>query len=546
MHAVDVGLQNAVEPAHRLLHLGSRHVLAFPAEGIADAVDEIEVAVLGLAHQIAGAKPHVAFFEHVVQDLSVGLHVVGVAVETLAGPRCVLHDLADDFPGLVDIALDAEAALVPHRLLGFRIEAHDLGREACGHPPGQPAHCAFLSVEIEQRDVALGRRIELDDLRNLEPPLELRPHVGAQAVAARQAQMMLPLFRSGRRVDEITAKLADILKARAVPAHDVVPELARGEFVPDHHRPAVDQKRAGRDHAAGGVIERQAIVHAVAGARVHDPGKRVARQHHAIMVDVGGLGQARRSRRVDVERAILDGERGKLSSGEVVAADVVERAVDTRQIGVGLAVNPDFTLARDMRPRAFQRVEQFGRDDDVLWAHHVDAIGERRPGEVRVDERDHGAGARDPDPGGQEFRPPRHHQTDGVALAQMLCQRPARIAVGARRELAIGEALVIREERRRVAVLIGKLEDHLRKDAGGVLGDGGCQLESAQRALEGDHLRGQPIEQSHNWSGAGRRFSPVVAAKHRTAGRGWQERPWSLHSRNEVRAVDRKVPARRF
>src|SRR5204863_3992627 len=136
--------------------------------------------------------------------------------------------------------------------------------------------------------------------------------------------------------------------------------------------------------------------------------------------------------------------------------------------------------------------------------------------------------------------------TDGVALAQMLCQRPARIAVGARRELAIGEALVIREERRRVAVLIGKLEDHLRKDAGGVLGDGGCQLESAQRALEGDHLRGQPIEQSHNWSGAGRRFSPVVAAKHRTAGRGWQERPWSLHSRNEVRAVDRKVPARRL
>ena len=230
--------------------------------------------------------------------------------------------------------------------------------------------------------------------------------------------------------------------------------------------------------------------------------------HHARMAHVGSLREPGRSRRVDVERAILDGERGKLSSGEVVAADVVERAVDTRQIGVGLAVNPDFTLARDMRPRAFQRVEQFGRDDDVLWAHHVDAIGERRPGEVRVDERDHAADARDPDPGGQEFRPPRHHQTDGVALAQMLCQRPARIAVGARRELAIGEALVIREERRRVAVLIGKLEDHLRKDAGGVLGDGGCQLESAQRALEGDHLRGQPIEQSHNWSGASRRSLP--------------------------------------
>src|SRR5262249_59143569 len=108
----------------------------------------------------------------------------------------------------------------------------------------------------EQRDVAFGRGIELDDLRNLEPPLELWPHVGAQTVAARQAQMMLPLFRTGRRVDEITAKLADILKARAVPAHDVVPELARGAFVTNHHRPAVDQKRAGRHHATGGWSER--------------------------------------------------------------------------------------------------------------------------------------------------------------------------------------------------------------------------------------------------------------------------------------------------
>ena len=93
--------------------------------------------------------------------------------------------------------------------------------------------------------------------------------------------MVRALVRARRRIDEIAAELADILKAGALPAHDVVPELARGKLVPDHHRAAADQQRAGRDHAAGGVIERQTIVHAVAGARIHDAGEGVAREHHA-------------------------------------------------------------------------------------------------------------------------------------------------------------------------------------------------------------------------------------------------------------------------
>src|SRR6516162_3231938 len=221
LNAVDVGLQNAVELPDHLLDLGGRDVLAFPAESVADAIDEIEVAVLVLAHQIAGAEPDVALLEHVVQDLLVGLGLAGIALEPLAGLGRILHDLADDLARLVDVALDAEAAFVADRLLAFHVEAHDLGREARGDPPGKPADRAFLAVEIEQRDVAFGRGIELDDLWNLEAPLELRPHIGPQAVAASQAQMMRALFRVRRRVDEVTAQPADILKARAVPAHDV-------------------------------------------------------------------------------------------------------------------------------------------------------------------------------------------------------------------------------------------------------------------------------------------------------------------------------------
>src|SRR5262249_52904776 len=159
-----------------------------------------------------GTEPDVAFVEHVVQDLSVGLGLARIALETLAGPGRILHDLADDLARLVNVALDAEAAFVADRLLAFHVEADDLGREARGDPPGKPGDRAFLAVEIEQRDIAFGRGIELDDLRDLEAPLELRPHVRPQAVAAGQAQVVRALLRVGRRVDEVPAELADILK----------------------------------------------------------------------------------------------------------------------------------------------------------------------------------------------------------------------------------------------------------------------------------------------------------------------------------------------
>src|SRR5262249_20754330 len=216
LHAVDIGLQNAVESTYCLLHLGGRDVLPFPTESIADAVDEIEIAVLVLAHQIAGSKPEIAFFEHVVQDLSVGLGVVRIALEPLAGFGRLLEDFADNLARFVDLAFDAETSLVADRLLGLRIKAHDLGWKRRGGPPGQPAHRALLAVEIEQRDVAFGRAVELDDLRDAEATLELRPDIGAQAVAAGQAQVMLALIGIRPRVDEITAKLADVLKAGAI------------------------------------------------------------------------------------------------------------------------------------------------------------------------------------------------------------------------------------------------------------------------------------------------------------------------------------------
>ena len=68
-HAVDVRFGDAGKCRDRRGDFRGRDVLALPAEGVADPVDEIEKAACVPAHQIAGAKPGVARREHVAQDL---------------------------------------------------------------------------------------------------------------------------------------------------------------------------------------------------------------------------------------------------------------------------------------------------------------------------------------------------------------------------------------------------------------------------------------------------------------------------------------------
>ena len=171
--------------------------------------------------------------------------------------------------------------------------------------------------------------------------------------------------RIRRRVDEIAAQFADVLEQRAVVAHDVVPELARGEFLADHHRAAVAQHRAGRHQAAGGVIHRQAVVHAVGRLRVHHAGEGVARQHHAVVVDVGGLRHAGGAGRVDVERAVLDGERARSLADKRAPASASIAWSMRGELGA-LAVRPDLRRGLEQRTRGREARRELGRDDDVL------------------------------------------------------------------------------------------------------------------------------------------------------------------------------------
>src|SRR5262249_35538894 len=150
---------------------------ALPAERIPDAVDEIEIPLLILAQQIAGAEPDVVLFEDVVQDLLLGFRARRIALEAGGRPRGIVEDFSDSLAGLVRRAFYAEALLVAHRLLILDVELDDLGREAMRHEPRDAADRAGLALEIEGRHVAFGRGIELENPRDVEATDEFRPHV---------------------------------------------------------------------------------------------------------------------------------------------------------------------------------------------------------------------------------------------------------------------------------------------------------------------------------------------------------------------------------
>jgi hypothetical protein len=66
--AVDIGFRDAgkvlIAPRPSEVETFS----PFQRNGVADAVDEIEIAALVLAHQVAGAEPGIALLEHVAEE----------------------------------------------------------------------------------------------------------------------------------------------------------------------------------------------------------------------------------------------------------------------------------------------------------------------------------------------------------------------------------------------------------------------------------------------------------------------------------------------
>src|SRR5258708_5795248 len=178
--AIDIGFLHAGTSLQVLGDLVGGDVLALPAVGVADPVDEIEVAVGVGLHQVAGGEPGVALLEDVAQDLLLRRGLVHVAGVLAAG---VAADLADAFADLAGAGLYAEPVQAPDRLLGLHVELHQADVELFAQPLGRAANGAFAAIEVEHRDIAFRRAVELEDLGDVEALLHHRPDVRAQAVA---------------------------------------------------------------------------------------------------------------------------------------------------------------------------------------------------------------------------------------------------------------------------------------------------------------------------------------------------------------------------
>src|SRR6516225_7327609 len=224
-HPVYGGVRHSGTCGDHLRDLGGGHVLTLPAEGVADAIDEVEEALLVLAHEIAGAIPGVSGREHIAQDLAGGGRLIGVALEvrgTIFG-----EDLAERFAWLLWGAAHAAPRGVARGRLRFEIELHQRHRQAMREEGWNASDRARAALAVVEREVAFSRGVILEDLRNAEAPLELAPHIAAQPVAAGEAQRVLRLLRLRRARQQIAAQFADVLEHGAAFSDHILPEAAR-------------------------------------------------------------------------------------------------------------------------------------------------------------------------------------------------------------------------------------------------------------------------------------------------------------------------------
>ena len=185
----------------------------------------MEIALLVEFHQVAGTKPGIAFRHHVAQDFLLGLGRVGITLEAAAA-LVRGSNPADGFADLAACAGNAQTVCRANGDAEIRIDAHDRGRKAVRQQRGNAPNRARLALDVVKRKIAFGRGIEFEDPRDGEARLERLPDIAAQPVAAGEPEPVRGLEFGSRRVEQITAEFADILKYRALPAHDVMPELA--------------------------------------------------------------------------------------------------------------------------------------------------------------------------------------------------------------------------------------------------------------------------------------------------------------------------------
>ncbi len=184
-------------------------------------------------------------------------------------------------------------------------------------------------------------------------------------------------------------------------------------------------------------MDRQAVVEAIVRRRAGEACEPAAPVENAAMADARGLGQARGARGIDQKRAVVDGDVAALGRRQRIAVELRERGID-------ILIAPDLRRALEQRPRGREHIGKLARQDDVVGARDIDAMRQRLPHELGVDQRHHAADLADAEPGRDIVGTRRHDQAHGVAAPDSNRQRPARIAIDAFGKRAIAQRLAHR------------------------------------------------------------------------------------------------------
>src|ERR1700756_2064546 len=188
-HAIGRGVDDPMAIAKAVIDLAGRDILALPAKGIADTIDEIEEALLVLPHQIAGAKPGIALREDIAQDFPVGLACVGIALEAAAA-LIRGADTPDRFADLVASGCDAKPVIAAPGITALGVDLDDRGGKKMRQQRRNAADRTNLALDIGEGKNAFGGGVKSQDARHGKAFLERFPDIAAKPVAAGEPQSM--------------------------------------------------------------------------------------------------------------------------------------------------------------------------------------------------------------------------------------------------------------------------------------------------------------------------------------------------------------------
>jgi hypothetical protein len=172
------------------------------------------------------------------------------------------------------------------------------------------------------------------------------------------------------------------------------------------------------------------------------------------VADLGGLGQARGSRRVDVQRGRVERRQRALRSDEWRGRLAIEERIECRRgitprVELRGAGSPALEVSRQPPADLRKRVRELRTHDQASRGHDADAVTQRRTREMRIRERNGNAQPRESQPHGQVLGTIGHEQHNHVTFCQIPREPPSGIAMAAGGQLAVTQRSVRRHQRRR-------------------------------------------------------------------------------------------------